>query len=325
MRVLVLGGTTFIGRRIVERLYERGDEVLVVHRGHHEPSPWVPVGHLRADRRALSDHAGEINRFAPEAVVDTYALSAEDVNAVLPVLPEVPTVVLSSQDVYQAYTGLQTGRCEAPVPLTEDSELRRVRYPYRGAGLAGVPDDYDKLDVEERWLDRGAVVLRLPMVYGPHDPQRREELVLRRIRAGRQQMPVGAGNLLWSRAHVDDAATGVLAALDTRAADGTAVNLADPLTVPIIAWLEQIIQAAGASMELVRVPDSVLPAELAVTGAPAQHMLASVSRAERLLGWAPDDPQRRVAESVRWHLDHPPEGGWTAEDARTDDEALRSV
>lgn len=65
------------------------------------------------------------------------------------------------------------------MPLTEDSELRRDRYPYRGAGLEGVPDDYDKLDVEERWLDRGAVVLRLPMVYGPHDRQRREDLVLR--------------------------------------------------------------------------------------------------------------------------------------------------
>lgn len=325
MRVLVLGGTTFIGRRIVERLYERGDHVLVVHRGHHEPSPWVPVAHLRTDRRTLGDHAEEVHRFAPEAVVDTYAMTAEDVSAVLPVLPEVPTVVLSSQDVYQAYTGLRAGRCEAPVPLTEDSELRRDRYPYRGSGLDGVPDDYDKLDVEERWLARGAAVLRLPMVYGPHDGQRRENLVLRRVRAGRRQMPIGAGNLLWSRVHVDDAATGVLASLDTRAADGTAVNLAEPFTVPIITWLEQIVRAAGASLELVRVPDSVLPVELALTGAPAQHMLASVERAERLLGWSTGDQQQRVDESVRWHLDNPPEGRWIPDDTRTDDDALNAA
>jgi len=39
MRVLVLGGTTFIGRRVVERLHGRGDEVLVVHRGQHQPAP----------------------------------------------------------------------------------------------------------------------------------------------------------------------------------------------------------------------------------------------------------------------------------------------
>ncbi len=37
MRVLVLGGTRFIGRRIVELLLARGDEVLVVHRGSRSP------------------------------------------------------------------------------------------------------------------------------------------------------------------------------------------------------------------------------------------------------------------------------------------------
>ncbi len=196
MRVLVLGGTTFIGRRVVERLHDRGDEVLVVHRGQHQPAPWVAVDHLHVDRQDLLRHAGVIEEFGAAAVVDTCAMTAGDVTAVLPVLPEVPTVVLSSQDVYQAYTGLRTNRCESPVPLTEDSELRRDRYPYRGSGLEGVPEDYEKLDVEEHWLARGAVVLRLPMVYGPHDQQRREDVALRRVRARRPQMPIGAGNLL---------------------------------------------------------------------------------------------------------------------------------
>ncbi|NMD97028.1 NAD-dependent epimerase/dehydratase family protein [Rhodococcus sp. BL-253-APC-6A1W] len=325
MRVLVLGGTTFIGRRIVERLHERGDRVLVVHRGHHEPSPWVAVDHLRVDRLALGDHADDVRRFDPDAVVDTYALTADHVDAVLPAIPEVPTVVLSSVDVYQAFTGLTSGRCESAVPLTEDSEVRRERYPYRGARRPGIPDAYDKLDVEERWLPRGAVVLRLPMVYGPHDPQRREDPVLRRIRAGRQHIPVGAGNLLWTRVHVDDVATGVLAALDTRAADGMAVNLGEPATVPVIAWVEQIIAAAGSALEPVRVPESVLPGELALMGGPAQHVLVSVSRAENLLGWSPGDPQQREAESVRWHLDNPPASTWSAEDSRVDEDALGSV
>lgn len=224
----MLGGTTFIGRCVVERLHERGDRVLVVHRGHHEPVPWVPVGHLRIARHDLAHHAGDVRGFAPQAVVDTYAMTAADVTSVLDVLPEVPTVVLSSQDVYQAFAGLRANRCEAPVPLTEDSELRRDRYPYRGSGRSEAPDDYEKLDVEERWLARGAVALRLPMVYGPHDQQRREDPVLCRVRGGRRRMPIGAGNLLWTRAHVDDIATGVLAALATRAADGLAVNLGEP-------------------------------------------------------------------------------------------------
>jgi nucleoside-diphosphate-sugar epimerase len=326
MRVVVLGGTRFIGRRVVERLHERGDEVLIVHRGRSVPEPWVPVRRLLADRHRLAGHAGELAAFAPEAVVDSYALTAADVDAVLPLLPDVPAVVLSSQDVYQAATGLRTGVAFSPVPLSEDAELRAERYPYKGLGIAGVPDDYDKLDVEERWLTRGAVVLRLPLVYGPHDAQRREEVILRRLRAGRDRIPVGAANLLWTRAHVEDIATGVLAALDTRAADGLAVNLGEPQTMPIGWWLEQILAAGGFDAELVRVDEARLAPDLAITAAPAQHLLASVARAQALLQWAPGDPQARIADSVRWHLAHPPESAtWSPEDTAADDAALAAA
>ncbi|MBF8194322.1 hypothetical protein ITP53_53420 [Nonomuraea sp. K274] len=208
------------------------------------------------------------------------------------------------------------------MPITEESELRRERYPYRGKGYAGVPDDYEKLDVEARWLARGAVVLRLPMVYGPHDWQRREEPILRRVRAGRERIPVGAANLLWTRGYVDDMATGVLAALDNRAADGLTVNLAETSTVTVGAWFEQILAAAGSGARLVRVPDDALPPDLVLSGAPAQHLLISVARAEELLGWAPGDPAARVTESVRWHLANPPDTLWTPEDTTTDETAL---
>lgn len=326
MRVLVLGGTLFLGRRVVERLHARGDQVLLVHRGHSEPAGWIPVGHLRADRHDLTRYRDRIRDFAPEAVLDSCALTGAGVDAVLPVLPEVPTVVLSSQDVYQAHAALLAGRCDAPVPLTEDSELRRDRYPYRDADLPEVPGDYSKRDVEDRWLPRGAVVLRLPLIYGPHDRQRREDLVLRRVRAGRTRIPIGAGNLLWTRGYVDDLATGVLAALDHRAADGLPVNLGETQTVPVRTWLRQILDAAGSAAELVTVPETALPPDLTLTGAPAQHLLISVARAQDLLGWAPADPLRRVGESVRWHMAHPPaDAGWSDADTTADEAALAAA
>jgi nucleoside-diphosphate-sugar epimerase len=211
----------------------------------------------------------------------------------------------------------------AAVPLTEDSELRHHRYPYRGLGIDGIPDDYEKIDVEQRWLARGAVVLRLPLVYGERDWQRREEPVLRRLRAGRASIPVGPANLLWTRGHADDLATGVLAALDARAADGLAINLGEPQSMPIRWWLEQIVSAAGSDAALVRVPERLLPPDLTITAAPAQHLLVSVARAQVLLDWAPGEPATRIAQSVRWHVEHPPnEGTWSAEDARADDTAL---
>lgn len=322
MRVLILGGTGFTGRRITRRLAERGDEVLVVHRGTTVAEDLPGVSHLRTARRALADHAARVRRFAPEAVVDAFALTGADVEAVLPVLPDVPTVVLSSVDVYQAFTGLNTGRELAAMPLDEESELRRDRYPYRGAGLPGVPDDYEKLDVEERWLPRGAVVLRLPMIYGPHDGQRREDLILRRVRAGRERIPVGAANLLWTRLHVDDLASAVLAALDSRSADGQALTIGESRTLTLGGWFRQILAAAGSSAELVRVPDAALPPGLALAGAPLQHVLVASHRAAALLGWSAGDPAGRVAQSVRWHLDHPSPSPWTEQEAAADDAAL---
>lgn len=121
MRVMVLGGTCFLGRYVVERLHERGDEVLVVHRGRSEPAGWVPVRHLHCERHNLADHREQLGAFDAAAVVDTYAMTGADVDAVTPVLPEVPTVVLSSQDVYQAYAGY--------APVAARPRFRSTRAP----------------------------------------------------------------------------------------------------------------------------------------------------------------------------------------------------
>jgi hypothetical protein len=78
-------------------------------------------------------------------------------------------------------------------------------------------DDYDKLDCEPLYLERGGSVLRLPFVIGPHDYQRREESVLRRVRAGRDRMPIGSGNLLASHVLARDVGTAAVAALGVAA------------------------------------------------------------------------------------------------------------
>jgi 2'-hydroxyisoflavone reductase len=52
-RVLVVGGTLFIGRAIVDMLLERGDEVVIMHRG--TGTPWADrVGEIRCDRNDVA-------------------------------------------------------------------------------------------------------------------------------------------------------------------------------------------------------------------------------------------------------------------------------
>jgi nucleoside-diphosphate-sugar epimerase len=305
MRVLVIGGTEFIGRRTVELLTDRGDDVLVVHRGQTEPDPHRGT-HLHVDRTDFASTVPTVKDFAPAAVVDTMALTAADVEMVLPHLPDVPVVLLSSMDVYEAWQNiLDDAPATVAVPFDEDGPLRTVRYPYR----ARYPDmhDYDKLDVEPAYLARGGCALRLGMVYGPRDPQRREEPVLRRVRAGRKRIPVGPGNLLLPRLHVDDAASAVLHALDRpEAAQGQPFNIAEGRTYPMNGWIRTVLAAAGHEAELVRVPDQVLPPDLRLTRGVEQQFLASTAKAQIRLGWRPGDPRAGVKRSTEWHLANPP-------------------
>lgn len=304
MRVVVIGGTKFIGRRIVEELVARGDELLVVHRGETEPGDLVECRHLHLSRADFSAGAGEVRAFAPDAVIDTLAMTRADADAVLPHLPDAQLVLLSSMDVYEAFWLVLNDREGEPVPLNEAARVREVRYPYRGRN--GRHEDYDKLDVEPSYLDRGATVLRLAMIYGEHDPQRREEFVLRRVRAGRARIPVGSGTWLWTRGYVGDVATAVLATLGNARAAGEVFNIGEPAVRSMRGWTEQILAASGHQAELVTVPDASLPDDMWITKGNAQHIVFDAYKAGEILGWRPEDPAATVARSVQWHLANPP-------------------
>jgi nucleoside-diphosphate-sugar epimerase len=197
MRVAVVGGTRFIGAAVVEDLAAGGHEVLVVHRGEHEPGRsdgvLAEVAHLHANRRELQAgpaRAG-LAGFGPEALVDLCAMTGPDAEALLAAVPGDPhLVVASSQDVYRAFGSLLAGQVTDELPLDETSPVREAPLPRPPSGQAPPgwdfdPARYEKLDVERAYQARGGTVLRLPFTYGERDTQRREEAVLARVRAGR--------------------------------------------------------------------------------------------------------------------------------------------
>lgn len=322
MKVIVLGGTRFIGRAIVEELAGARHEVLVVHRGNLEPDDMPAVPHLHCDRSELAEHRKELAAFQPDAAIDCRALTRVDAQTALDSLPGgIRLVAISSLDVYRAFGALNDDRETDPVPLDEDSPVRTERYPYRGK-MPGM-DDYDKLDVEDAYLPRGGTSLRLPMVYGEHDYQLREEYLLRRVRAGRTRIPFGSGMWLACRVYVRDMARGARLALESSSTAGMTLNLCEDRTFSMAMWSRMILDAAGSDAELVRVADEVLPEDLKATGTMTQHIAASACRARTLLGWSTSDPGETLRTTVRWHVAHPPpESGI---DFGPDDRALASV
>jgi nucleoside-diphosphate-sugar epimerase len=319
LKVVVLGGTRFIGRAIVEDLAAAGHELLLVHRGVLEPDGMPEAQHLHAERADLLRHRGTLAAFHPDAAIDCRALTRADAETALAALPEgIRLVVISSLDVYRAFGALNQDRETDPVPLDEGSPVRPNRYPYRG--MRDDMHDYDKLDVEDVYLPRGATSLRLPMVYGERDYQRREEFLLRRVRAGRTRIPVGSGMWLACRGYVRDIARGARLTLESSAALGEPLNLCEERTFSIGMWSRMILEAAGFSAELVRVADDRLPEDLKPTGAMAQHIVSSAQKARSLLGWSDTDPMANLRVTVAWHLANPPPR--PDQDFSADDRAL---
>lgn len=178
MRVLVIGGTGFIGSHVVRQLAQAGHAVVVLHRGRTEAELPVSVRHLHCvestePRQSIPEKA---LHFAPDAVIHTVAMTQEHARNAVSALRNYAgrLVVLSSGDVYLAYgrfTQLEPGPIE-PMPLREDSPLRTVLHPYRAKAESSTEMlyHYEKILVEKEVLGDALLpgtVLRLPKVYGP--------------------------------------------------------------------------------------------------------------------------------------------------------------
>lgn len=330
MRVLVIGGTTFIGPAVVERLVAAGHAVTLFHRGLSEDAATPGVPHIHGERLALETHRAEIERLAPDVVLDMAAMNGADAEAVVQACRGIVrrAVMISSVDVYRAYGrlhGSEPGPPE-PVPLTEDAPLRERLYPYRGE-RGGRFDEYDKIPAEQAFMSEptiSATVLRLGAVHGERDPQHRLFMELARMDAGRPAILVQEEMLhwRWSRAYAGNVADAiVLAVTDDRAA-GRVYNVAEPDAMTQEAWLQTVARTAGWRGAIVPVPRSLLPPHLASNNDYTQHLDADSARIRRELGFAERvSRDEGIARAVAWERAHPPERvspRWTdfaAEDA----------
>ena len=133
-----------------------------------------------------------------------------------------------------------------------------------------------RAECDAAWLARGARVLRLPGIYGPG------RSALDRVREGRAHR-IALEEQVFSRVHVEDIASGVIAAL---AGPAGAYNLADDAPCSQNAVIEEACRLLGAE------PPSLLTLEEAGLSPMARAFYAENRRvangkARRLLGWTP--------------------------------------
>ena len=313
MRILVLGGTGFIGAAAVRALIGRGHAVARFHRG--EASDGIET--IRGERRELPRHREAFARFGPEVVVDTIAYTEADARLFVETFRGLArrAVVLSSQDVYAAYgrlLRLETGTREVG-PLTEDAPLRATRHPYRAKarGPGDLAHDYEKILVEATVAGHAslpATILRLPFVYGPGDPQRRLRPYLERMRGREVLLDRAKASWRWTRGYVEDVGEAIaLAAGDERAA-GRVYNVGEENALTEVEWVRAIGEAAGWRGEVRGVPAGELPEGLAEPFDFSQDLAIDTRRIRNELGFGECVGRiESLRRTVAWEAAQPPE------------------
>jgi nucleoside-diphosphate-sugar epimerase len=247
-RALVIGGTLFIGRALVEQLLARGDDVVIMHRGTGTPFG-DRVGELRCDRND----------------VDAVRAALRDTN-----------IDVVYDNVYDWQRGTTADQVTTAVMAVASSALRRYVFTssiavYGEGGEYGedvplVADDYpnpysaQKAASERALFDlhrRSGVpvaTLRPAFIYGPHNPFDREAFFWDRILAGRPIVVPEDGSRTMQWVHVRDVARAAVRAADDERAIGRAYNLAGYPPITQVEYLQLLAHVAGRRADLVHIP-----------------------------------------------------------------------
>ena len=185
-----------------------------------------------------------------------------------------------------------------PAPLREEDECR-LRSPdprnvYDGAKLIA-----EALAQLASTRDRPVVLARLGNVYGPSSeraPATVFTAFVAAARGARRIVVSGAPGSLRNHVHARDAADGLVRALFFGRA-GEAYNLGSRDHLTNEAFARRIAGAAPYPVEV----------EIARPDAPADHMVISIDKAEREVGFAPTSTiDEHLPLAVRWELEHRP-------------------
>lgn len=298
MKVLVIGGTSFIGPYVVRQLSDAGHDVTVFHRGQHEPDLPKSVKHVHNPSAAIPilDFPPELVSLEPDVVLHMVAMGEPDSEAAVRAFRRVAKrlVVLSSGDVYAAYGALIGSEDEAGEPglLNEDCKLRDNLYPYRK--LAKNPDDwtcnYEKILVEKVVMsatDLPATILRLPAVYGPGESRHGFFPYLKRMDDGRKAILLDERLARWHWTHgfVENVAAAITAAVLDDRSIGRIYNVGEEITATTEERVRSLAHLTGWSGEIVKLPRNFLPSHLRDTYNYTHDLAYDTSRIRRELGY----------------------------------------
>lgn len=323
MRILILGGTKFIGPHVVRELARGGHDVIIFHRGEHETELPPGVRHVHGDFARFDQHVDALGKLEPEVVIDMAPFRADDGRRVLAFSGIARrSVVLSSCDVYLAFGRLvrtEPGDPE-PIPLTEESRLREK--------LSTGGENYNKPAVEKLAAsdpNLPCTILRLAAVHGPGDYQHRLYSYAKRMADDRPAIVLDeeVRDWNWARGYVEDMGHAVALAATLDRATGRIYNVADERHYTEFEWATRLAQAMNYSGRILPAPSVKLPKSLQADIDARQQMILDSTRIRGELGYT-ELLREEVAlqRTIEWELANPPANSDLREEYAVENAAL---
>ncbi|GAB2485839.1 Rossmann-fold NAD(P)-binding domain-containing protein [Jatrophihabitans fulvus] len=282
MRSLVLGGSTFVGRRLVRRLVADGDEVTVLNRGRTASDLPAGVDRLVADRTDAESMRAALEGTEWDAV--------HDVSGFVMVAGGSPIGDLLAllDGRVGAYVFVSSIMAYAPRPVfpwTEDGPTSTEPVAKYGGFKA-----FAERTILERHAATGfpGSVARPAAIYGPdnniHDM---ETAMFLRLRRGLPVLLPHGGLVAGNYGHVDDLCALLAAMAREPRAAGEVVNATGD-AITSAGYVRMLADVVGAEADVRLLPDELIGSE----GAPLfghlfharHHAVLSTEKARRDLG-----------------------------------------
>jgi nucleoside-diphosphate-sugar epimerase len=308
MKVLVIGGTGYIGSHTVEELARRGHEVSVFARGLLRPSLPQIATFIKGDRHNPED-LSRLRSRKFEAVIDINAYTREESQAVINLFGNDlhRFVHLSTVSVYPL---------TSVMPLAEDNPL--VTDPTLHYG-------YNKAECERalRWaFTRNGfpyVAIRPPAVFGPRDDKSRENYYLKRIVAGDPVIIPDSGVMPIFAVYVKDLALAMVNAITAEGITGKAFNLAQAEMISINDHISNIAQLAQSEAQTLCIPSRLLERlgfnlHYLPYYSGGRLIMINTASASEALGFRPTPYRKALGETIEYFLERIPETQKSVED-----------
>jgi nucleoside-diphosphate-sugar epimerase len=271
MRVLVMGGTRFIGVYLTQALVAQGHEVVLFNRG-NKPAPVEGIQQIRGDRQDVDRLKAKLSQEKFDVVFDNNGRELSDTKPLVEIFGDRVRhfVYISSAGVY----------------------LKSSQMPHREGDSVDPNSRHKGKHQTEAYLATSGIPwtsIRPTYIYGPQNYNDLEAWFFDRLVRGRPILIPGNGLHFTQFGHVKDLASAMVAVLGNQKAVGKIYNVSGDRYVTFDGLARSCAEATGKSAQIIHYkPEKFDFGKLKPFPLRVQHFFADITQAQQDLNWQPE-------------------------------------